>query len=155
MNDELDQNQVLLCTFRLADHLLGIDVRDVQEILRSAEITPIPHADSAIAGLINLRGQIASTIDLRERLHLPPLDVDATPSHVVVSAAGEQVSLLVDRIGEVIEVGPDLYEPPPVTMDPELADLMVGTYKLADELLVVVDVPRVVAITSTSEQEAA
>ncbi|MEM1332251.1 MAG: chemotaxis protein CheW [Actinomycetota bacterium] len=152
---ELDQNHVLLCTFRLGDHLLGIDVRDVQEILRDAEITPIPHTHAAIAGLINLRGQIATTIDLRARLQMPRNAPDATSSHVVVSAGGEQVSLLVDRIGEVLEVGPELYEPPPVTMHPELADLMIGTYKLEDELLVVVDVPKVVAITSTPEQEAA
>ncbi|MFK8024019.1 MAG: chemotaxis protein CheW [Ilumatobacter sp.] len=150
-----DNNTVLLCTFRLGDLLLGIDVRDVQEILREADITPIPGAAPAVAGLINLRGQIATTLDLRTRLGLESAAEDAVPSHVVVKSGGEQLSLLVDSIGEVLEVGFDLYEPPPVTMQEEIADLMVGTYKLADELLLVVDVAQVVAIPLNHGQDAA
>ncbi len=151
-----DNGRVLLCTFWLDDLLLGIDVRDVQEIIRSADITPIPHSPPAVAGLINLRGQIATTIDLRDRLGVvPSSDDEDVPSHVVVRSGGEQVSLLVDRIGEVLEVGAELYEPPPVTMRHEVADLIVGTYKLTDELLLVVDVPRLVDVAAATTEDAA
>ncbi len=150
-----DNGRVLLCTFWLDDLLLGIDVRDVQEIIRSADITPIPHSPPAVAGLINLRGQIATTIDLRDRLGVEPSPDDDVPSHVVVRSGGEQVSFLVDRIGEVLEVGAELYEPPPVTMREEVADLIIGTYKLTDELLLVVDVPRLVDVAGTPTEDAA
>ena len=86
---------------------------------------------------------------------MPPADDERKPSHVVIRSGGEQVSLLVDRIGEVREVGPDLYEPPPVTMRKEVADLIVGTYKLTDELLLVVDVARLVDVHATLGEDAA
>ncbi|MEM8747195.1 MAG: chemotaxis protein CheW [Actinomycetota bacterium] len=145
----------LLCTFRLADLLFGVDVRDVQEVLRNAEITPVPHAAPAGAGLINLRGQIATTVDLRTRLGLDSIELEGGPMHVVVRAAGEPVSLLVDRIGDVLSVDHEDYEPPPVTIDPAVAELIVGTYKLEEELLLVVDVARVVETHATQGEEAA
>lgn len=146
---------VLLCTFWLDELFFGVDVRDVQEILRDADVTPIPHAPPSVAGLINLRGQIATTLDLRIRLGVNATTEHALSNHVVVRSGGEQVSLLVDRIGEVIEVGPDLYEPPPVTMRDEVTDLIIGTYKLTEELLLVVDVPRLVDIKYELGDEAA
>lgn len=140
-----DPSQIRLCTFRLGDMLLGVDVRAVQEVLRDADLTPVPHAAAAICGLINLRGEIAIAMDLRTRLGMAPAEDREGQTHVVVASVGEPVSLLVDEIGDVIDVGPDRYEPPPVTMDPLTAELVLGTYKLDDELLLVLDVPRVVA----------
>lgn len=144
----------LLCTFWLGELFFGVDVRNVQEILRGAAVTPVPHAPDSVAGLINLRGQIATTLDLRVRLGVRTTD-DAPSTHVVVRNRGEQVSLLVDRVGEVIDVGPDQYEAPPVTMRDDLTDLIVGTYKLPEELLLVVDVPRLVDLAGEPEGDAA
>lgn len=153
--DHQESHGLLLCTFRLGDLLFGVDVRDVQEVLRHADITPVPDAHEAIAGLINLRGQIATTLDLRVRLGLDPFEVEGGPMHVVVASAGEAISLLVDRIGEVLEVDPEAFERPPVTIDPEVATMIMGVYKLDDELLLVVDVARMVAIPSNQGEEAA
>ncbi|WP_420452496.1 chemotaxis protein CheW [Ilumatobacter sp.] len=150
-----DATGSLLCTFRLGDHLLGVDVRDVQEVLHGVDVTPIPHAPASVAGLINLRGQIATTIDLRTRLGIDASSRRSDPTHVVVRSAGEPVSLLVDSIGEVLEVGHELHEPPPVTIDDAVSHLIVGTYKLTDELLLVLDVARVVATQVPLTEDAA
>lgn len=144
-----------LCTFRLGSLFLGVDVLDVQEVLYHADVTGVPHAAEAVSGLINLRGQIATTIDLRTRLGVEPADESRRPTHVVVRSSGESVSLLVDAIGDVLEVDPDLYEAPPETMDDATRDLILGAYKLEDELLLILDVARVVNIPLPTREEAA
>ncbi len=140
-----------LCTFRLGDLFLGIDVLDVQEVLYQADVTRVPGADDAVSGLINLRGQIATTIDLRRQLDLPERDEDQRSIHIVVRAAGESVSLIVDQIGDVIHIDPETYEPPPETMTGPARDLILGAYKLEHELLLVLDVARAVSTKTTSE----
>lgn len=135
-----------LCTFRLGSLYLGVNVLDVQEVLYQAEVCSVPHAEPAICGLINLRGQIATTIDMRTRLGIEPRDPEARPIHVVVKSGGESVNLLVDKIGDVLAVDPDLYEPPPETMTGNAKELILGAYKLTDELLLILDVDKAVAI---------
>lgn len=135
-----------LCTFRLGSLYLGVNVLDVQEVLYRAEVCKVPHAEPAICGLINLRGQIATTIDMRTRLGIEPRDPEAQPIHVVVRSAGESVNLLVDKIGDVLAVDPELYEPPPETMSGIAKELILGAYKLTDELLLILDVDKAVAI---------
>lgn len=135
-----------LCTFRLGPLYLGIDVLDVREVLHHADVTAVPHADPAVEGLINLRGQIATTIDLRRRLEVAPLDDDSNPIHVVILADGEPVTLLVDAIGDVVDVDPAAYEDPPSTMTGVASELILGAYKLTDELLLVLDVQRAVQL---------
>ncbi len=134
------QTGLQLCTFRVGDLYLGIDVLEVEEVLYQADLTAVPHAAPAVCGLINLRGQIATTIDLRNRLGLEPRDEEARPIHVVVRSAGESISLLVDSIGDVLEVDPAAYEPPPETTTGPARDLILGAYKLEDELLLTLDV---------------
>lgn len=141
-----DVTTLQLCTFRLGSLYLGVNVLDVQEVLYRAEVCRVPHAEPAICGLINLRGQIATTIDMRTRLGIEPRDPDAQPIHVVVRSAGESVNLLVDKIGDVLAVDPDLYEPPPETMSGIAKELILGAYKLTDELLLILDVDKAVAI---------
>ncbi|MCP3912888.1 MAG: chemotaxis protein CheW [Actinomycetia bacterium] len=144
-----------LCTFRLDQLYLGIDVLDVQEVLYHADVTAVPHAAPAIRGLINLRGQIATTVDLRSRLDLPANnDPDARPIHVVVRTGGESVSLIVDFIGDVLEIDPNLYEPPPETMTGIARTLIMGAYKLDGELLLVLDVAKAVNVRSPSMEVA-
>ncbi|MEM7324641.1 MAG: chemotaxis protein CheW [Actinomycetota bacterium] len=141
-----DVTTLQLCTFRLGSLYLGVNVLDVQEVLYRAEVCRVPHADPAISGLINLRGQIATTIDMRTRLGIEPRDPESQPIHVVVRSAGESVNLLVDKIGDVLAVDPDLYEPPPETISGIAKELILGAYKLTDELLLILDVDKAVAI---------
>ena len=89
-----------LCTFRLGPLYLGINVTEVREVLLQADVTSVPHADDVVEGLINLRGQIATCIDLRRRLGLEPRDADMIPIHVVTMTDGEPVTLLVESAGK-------------------------------------------------------
>lgn len=146
------QTALQLCTFRVGDLFLGIDVLEVEEVLYHAEVTAVPHAAPAVCGLINLRGQIATTIDLRNRLGLPPRTEDDRQIHVVVRSAGESISLLVDSIGDVIEVDPSAYEPPPETTVGAARELILGAYKLSGELLLTLDVRKAAHAGSPSRE---
>jgi purine-binding chemotaxis protein CheW len=127
------------CTFHLGTLFLGIEVLTVQEVIRAQAMTRVPLAARAVRGLINLRGQIVTAIDLRERFGLPPVEGDRAPMNVVVCTEDGPVSLLVDDIGDVLEVGDADYEAPPETLDPAARELIRGVYKQADRLLLVLD----------------
>src|SRR5262249_522652 len=101
------------CTFYLAGHYFGLDVLRVQEIIRFQDMTRVPLAPPVVRGLINLRGQIVTALDLRRRLDLPDRPADVQPVNVVVRTDDGAVSLLVDEIGDVLDVPEDLFERPP------------------------------------------
>ncbi|MBM4001490.1 MAG: chemotaxis protein CheW [Planctomycetes bacterium] len=136
------------CTFHVDGLFLGIDVQQVQEVIRYQAMTRIPLAPGAIRGLINLRGQIVTALDLRCRLGLPPRDAEQPPMNVVLRDGESSVSLLVDRIGDVVEVGDELFEPPPATIGTSARDLIHGCYKLESRLLLALDTKRVVELTA-------
>ncbi|WP_182112613.1 MULTISPECIES: chemotaxis protein CheW [unclassified Actinotalea] len=134
-----------LATFTLEGAHYGVDVMRVQEALRFQPRTAVPMAPAAVAGLVNLRGQVVLTIDLRVCLGLDPLPPSARPMMVVVQVGGEPISLLVDEIGDVIDVDDDAFEMPPDTLAPSLRGLVTGAFKLEDRLLLALDVDRAVA----------
>jgi purine-binding chemotaxis protein CheW len=127
------------CTFRVDSLLLGVDVQEVQEVIRFQAMTRVPLASRAVSGLINLRGQIVIAIDLRVQLELPDRDPSLRPMNVVVRDDEEVVSLLVDEIGDVVEVSDELFEPPPSTISASARALIDGAFKLPDELLLVLN----------------
>ena len=131
-------------TFTLGEHLYGIDVADVQEVLPSRAAARVPLAGPDVAGLINLRGQVVLALDLRTRLGLPPRE-QTEQMMVVVTLGPEPVSLLVDQIGDVAETSDDQFETPPQTLSSELRDVIRGAYKLDDRLLLALDVAAVTA----------
>jgi purine-binding chemotaxis protein CheW len=137
-----------LSTFRLDGHLFGIDVLRIQEVIRYQDMTPVPLAAPEVRGLINLRGQIVTAIDLRRRLSLPPRDDGSQPMNVVVSAGAESVSLLVDEIGDVLAVEAADFERPPETLDVAVRDVIKGAFKLDDELLLLLDTDRALALAA-------
>src|SRR6516162_5028936 len=104
------------CTFYADGHYFGLDVRRVQEITRYREMTRVPLAPPVVRGLINLRGQIVTAIDLRRRLELKDRPGDQLPVNVVVQTDDGAVSLLVDEIGDVLEVPEQAFEPAPDTV---------------------------------------
>jgi purine-binding chemotaxis protein CheW len=134
------------CTFRLGELFLGIEVLQVQEVIRAQNMTRVPLASRSVRGLINLRGQIVTAVDLRERLGLAPRPEDQTPMNVVVRTDEGAVSLLVDEIGDVLETEEDQYEAPPETLAPEARELIRGVYKLPDRLLLVLDTDQALAL---------
>jgi purine-binding chemotaxis protein CheW len=137
------------CTFYV-DHLsLGIDVQRVQEVIRYQRMTRVPLAPGAVSGLINLRGQIVVALDLRCRLGLPCRAAEELPMNVVVRDGDNAISLLVDRIGDVVEVDDEFFEPPPATVRPCIRSMIQGTYKLPNQLLLVLDTERVIEETES------
>jgi purine-binding chemotaxis protein CheW len=133
------------CTFTLDGNHYGIDVREVQEVIRTQPMTRVPLAPPAVRGLINLRGQIVTAVDLRRRLDLPDRPADRTPVNVVVRTDDGAVSLMVDEIGDVLPVDDDAFERPPETLRGPARDLIRGAYKLDGNLLLVLDTARAVA----------
>ncbi|MEZ0494178.1 chemotaxis protein CheW [Kineococcus sp. TBRC 1896] len=133
-------------TFHLAGHLFGVEVRRVQEVLTEQPRTPAPLAPHAVAGLINLRGQVVTALDLRRRLNMPDRQEGKVAMNVVVRAAEEVWSLLVDSIGGVIEVTDSTFEPPPDTLSGPIRELIRGAYKLDGALLLVLDVDKALEI---------
>ena len=137
-------------TFYVADLFFGVDVLHVQEVLRSQPMTPVPQAPDVIEGLINLRGQIVTAIDMRRRLQLPQLAGDQTPMNIVVSTSDGAVSLLVDEIGDVLDMDASNYERPPDNLDPAARELISGVYKMKDSLLLVLDTDKAVEVGVSS-----
>ena len=131
-------------TFVVGDYLFGIEVESVQEVIRYQPMTRVPLAPAAIGGLINLRGQVITAIDLRQRLGLPARDEGVLPMNVVVRTDDGAVSLLVDQIGAVVDAPDDDFETPPETLVGATRELIRGAYKLDTELLLALDVPRAV-----------
>jgi purine-binding chemotaxis protein CheW len=136
-----------LTTFYADGRYFGIEVTQVQEVLRYQEMTRAPLAPEEIRGLINLRGQIVVALDLRRRLGLPARAEGVLPMNVVVRSEDSSISLLVDEIGDVLEVDDELFEAPPETLQTG-RDFVRGAYKLDGQLLLELDMERVVDITS-------
>lgn len=134
-----------LVTFTLAERSYGIEVDAVQEVLRGLPRTRIPLAPRALAGLINLRGQVLTAIDLRAQFGLPDRDEGIEPMLVVIRVSGEPVALLVDSIGAVVDVEDAWFEAPPETLTGVARELIRGAYKLPGQLLHALDVNRAVA----------
>jgi purine-binding chemotaxis protein CheW len=140
-----DQSQY--CTFWVDGLFFGVAVAAVQEVLRYQPLTAVPSAPEAIQGLINLRGQIVTAVDLRIRLGLPPRPEEVLPMNVIVRSRGEVVSLLVDDIGDVITVdtsprsGLEL-EPAPANVPSIVQDVVHGVLALPDAILLVLDADR-------------
>ena len=130
------------CTFYVAGYYFGIDVLKVQEIIRYQEMTRVPLAPPVVRGLINLRGQIVTAIDLRRRLELEARPDDQLPVNVIVRTDDGAVSLLVDKIGDVLDVEESLFEPPPETLRGTPRELIRGAYKLNDRLMLLLDIDK-------------
>jgi purine-binding chemotaxis protein CheW len=132
------------CTFYVDDLFFGVDVQEVQEVFRFEPMTRVPLAPSVVRGLINLRGQIVTALDMRARLDLPPRADDTPPMNVVVRTDDGCVSFLVDEIGDVLEVDDAQCERPPETLTGVARDLVRNVYKLRGKLLLALDVARTV-----------
>ena len=136
------------CTFYVDGHYMGIDVVEVQEVIRYQEMTHVPLAPKEIRGLINLRGQIVPALDLRRRFDMADRPEGVLPMNVVVRTGEGSVSLLVDEIGDVLDVDDRTFERPPDTLDPHTRKLVSGAYKLDGSLLLVLETGRAVALAA-------
>lgn len=136
-------------TMTIADQVFGIPVLQVQDVLGPQRITRIPLSPPEVAGSLNLRGRIVTAIDVRLRLGLPPRDKDKPGMSIVVDHKGELYSLMVDSVGEVLSLTSDDFERQPATMDLRWREVSTGIYRLRENLLVVLDVSRLLNFANT------
>ncbi len=138
------------CTFYLDKLLFGVELKTVQEVIRSLEVTQVPLAPQVVSGLINLRGQIVTAVDLRRRLEMEPRAADLPVMNVVVRSEDGAVSLLVDEIGDVVEVEETTFERPPETLRGTVRTMITGVHKLNDRLMLVLDTEKACQMTAES-----
>ena len=143
------------CTFLVDDLFFGVGVEEVQEVICFQEMTPVPLAPLVVQGLINLRGQIVTAINLRSRLALGPKPGEEPSMNVVVRCGDEVFSLIVDEIGDVVEVDDEAYEDVPPTLTGPARPLVSGTYKLRGKVMLVLDTSRAVEVGAVVESDAA
>ena len=141
------------CTFFLEGLFFGIEVEKVQEVIRYQEMTRVPLAPSVVGGLINLRGQIVTAVDMRRRLGLSERPEDQLPMNVVVRTEDGAVSLLVDEIGDVLETEEESFERPPETVQGVARELIRGVYKLKGQLLLILDTDKALNEVSADGME--
>jgi purine-binding chemotaxis protein CheW len=131
-----------LISVELAGQRLGIDVADVHDVIRLAAFNRVPLAPSWVAGVMNLRGRIVTAIDLRARFGLTPRPPGEAAMCVVIEHRGEPYGLIVDEVGDVIDVYPEQIEPNPVTLDARWQQASDGIVKL-DQLMIIANVAAV------------
>lgn len=138
------QNQYV--SFWLDDQLLGVPVSSVQEVLNPQAIARTPRARPEIAGLLNLRGQIVTAVNLRRRMGLPDRSGGGGSMNVVIRHAGESYSLLVDEVGDVINVSSETMAPVPHTLDAHWKSVTAGVFRLEERLFIILNVDAVLRI---------
>lgn len=129
-------------TIRMAGQLCGIPVLAVHDVLSQQSITKVPLAPPSVAGVLNLRGRIVTAINLRKRLGLGELDEGSKSMSIVVEYDGEPYSLMIDSVGDVLSFPEDSFERNPVTLDARWQEVSNGIFRLDGELLVILDVEK-------------
>lgn len=135
-------------TTMIGDQLFGLPIARVQDVFMPERLTRVPLASNEVAGVLNLRGRIVTAIDMRARLGLPKADGDRPPMAVGVDLRGESYGLLIDSIGEVLKLPDENREVNPVNLDPRMAKMSAGVHRLDGQLMVILDVDRVLEISS-------
>ena len=130
-------------TVLLGGQLFGLPISRVQDVFMPERLTRVPLARPEIAGVLNLRGRIVTAIDMRCRLGLPKLNEKRPPMAVGIECKGESYGLLIDAVGEVLKLDDNAREPNPVNLDSRLAQISAGVHRLDGQLLVILDVERV------------
>lgn len=138
-----------VATFYVGKYFFGIEVMRVQEVLRSQKMTVVPLAPPVIEGLINLRGQIVPALDMRRRLNLEPRAEGMIPMNVIVRTEEGSVSLIVDDIGDVLDLDLQYMEQPPDNLAADASEIINSVYKLKDSLLLLLDADRTIDVGLT------
>ena len=143
-----DAELIDFVTFTTAGQMFGLPIERVQDVFKPANMTRVPLAGAEIAGVLNLRGRIVTAIDLRNRLDLGARDQGRAPMAIGIELRGELFGLLVDAVGEVLKLPAGEREVNPINLDRNLARVSIGVYRLDGDLLVVLDVDRVLDVAS-------
>jgi purine-binding chemotaxis protein CheW len=144
--EDTDSNLKEYVTAMIGGQLFGLPIRGVQDVFAPERVTRVPLAPPEIAGVLNLRGRIVTLIDMRDRLGLGRAGENATPMAIGVESRGESYGLLIDSIGEVLKLDDNAREPSPINLDPRLARVSAGVFRLEGQLLMMIDIDRVLDI---------
>ncbi len=136
-----------LLTCRVGEQWLGLQVKHVREVVTPQPTTNMPLAPDAVMGLINLRGRVITQLDVRKVIGLPDREEDSFRVAIVETISGEDFGLVVDEVGEVVELDVDMYEKTPKTLDRVWQDVSEGVLKQEERVVVLVDVERFIAMT--------
>ena len=153
-HDLLDGSTAEFVTVRIAGQLFGLPILAVEDVFSPNGVTQVPLSISEVAGLLNLRGRIVTAIDMRRRLRLKDRDGD-TCMAIGIQHDGEFYGLIVDSVGEVVRLKQDGLEPTPINLNPNWTEVAAGIYQLERELMVLLDVPRVLNVGRKRGQVAA
>ena len=134
---------VELTTFFVGDALCGMDILNVQEINKHMEMTKVPQSPDCVMGILNLRGQIVTIIDLGKRLGLSSTVLDHDSRNIIVNSAGEYIGLNVQRISDVVQADLDTVEPPPANISGVQGRFFEGVYKTEDRLIGILNLEEV------------
>jgi purine-binding chemotaxis protein CheW len=140
-----------LATFYVNDVLLGIDIQHMEEITRQTDVTSVPLAPGCVRGVLNLRGDVVTVVDLRTVMGLPRTKITLRSRNIVVRSEGERIALLVDRVADVVQAVVDEIEPPPANVRGIDGRYFTGVCKLEGELLVMLDVEEVLSAEAAEE----
>jgi purine-binding chemotaxis protein CheW len=130
-------------TFYVGTLLLGVDIRFVQEINRQREITKVPHAPEHVRGVINLRGEVATVVDLRIVLGLPKSSASRDERNLIIQSKDESIGLMVDRISDILTVKNDEIDPAPANINDIDGRFIAGVHTLDSDIVVLLDVEKV------------
>ena len=131
-------------TFWVDERLYGVNIQMVQEITKSMNVTDVPLAPNYIKGLINLRGQIATAVGLKELFEIESQKNNDGKINVVCKSESYLLSLVVDEVGDVLELEDNMFEMTPETVSPKVSRFMTGVYKLPTSLLSVIDIQKII-----------
>jgi purine-binding chemotaxis protein CheW len=138
--------EIEFVTVLIADQLFGLPISRVHDVFVVDRLTRVPLAPPEIAGILNLRGRVVTTIDMRRRLDLPAREEGRGNMAVGIEHRGESYGLLIDSVGEVMKIPTASRDPNPVNLDPRWSRVAEGVVQLDDRLMVVLDVERVLEL---------
>jgi purine-binding chemotaxis protein CheW len=150
MSTPANANPEGMVSLRLGDQTFGVPVMKVQDVIAETGIHVVPLAPVEVAGVLNLRGRIVTAMDMRQRLDLPCREPGERFMSVILERGGELYALLVDDVGDVLWLPHSTFEPLPPTLSASWRSLCVGLYRLENDLLLALDVDKVLTLSSPS-----
>ena len=143
-----NQGDLQLATFYIGDLVLGLQISQVQEINRRLDLTRVPHSPEYVRGVINLRGEVVTVIDLRRALGMPPVEVSKSTRNLIVNFDGEAVGLCVDKISDIIAVPEDSLSPPPSNMSDVEGKFFTGVYTAESDIIAILNIHEALSLAA-------
>jgi purine-binding chemotaxis protein CheW len=140
---ETHTDTVELASFFVGDALCGMDILKVQEINKLIEMTRVPQAPEYVLGILNLRGEIVTIVDLGKKLGLKSTEMSDKTRNIIVSSNGEHIGLMVEQISDVVQAEWEKVEPPPANIGGVQGKYFTGVFKTEDRLIGILDVEKV------------